>query len=751
MKTITIGVIGNPNSGKSTVFNELTGLNQKTGNWPGVTVEKKVGIISSKDCTVKLVDLPGLYSLGVGTRKSLDQNIALNFITEGNFDHVVNIVDITNLKRSLYLTLQLLERKVSVILVLNMADLADKRGTIINDGALSKILHCPVIKISAKNSKDIAKLSNLLTSHKQKEQAYNIFNLYPEGIKRGYADLENFLKSKHYDLTYHEKVTLMEGNLSSNQDEIQKFAQKVYSNIEKECGQTPDFAFVNARYKVLNEIAKETLEVKEDLTTSFSDRLDNIFLSKLFGLPIFLLVMYLMFFFSITIGGAFQDFFGLSAQATFIDVPMLIVRRFCDVQWLKFTIQGIGGGIQTVASFIPIIFAMYVFLSFLENSGYIARTALIANKLMKFLRMPGQSFFPLILSLGCNVPAITGTRILSHYKERISTIMISPFISCTARLTVYMLFCFIFFPSNTQNIIFLLYATGIIMAIITGLLVRDNSRDISESGMFIELPEYKLPKIQSIINSSILRTKTFIFGAGKTIIMVFFIIHIISVVKIPVKDGEDNISDTALINIIGQKITPVFEPLGLKEKNWPATVGIFAGIFAKEVVVGTLISLYTNDMNDEESINIMEKYKEAIMSIPKKLGEVFSTNLEIFYTSKNDDIKNEYYEANKLNDTFIKNIHENFDDKLAILAYLIFISIYFPCVSVFGVITNEIGKKWAVISALWSTVVGYAVATIFYQVTSMIINGITNYKFLSLGIAIFIISAYLLKVFSQKK
>ena len=752
MKTIIVGVIGNPNSGKSTVFNELTGLNQKTGNWSGVTVEKRIGTLS-KSMTLKqghiveLIDLPGLYSLSVVGKKSLDQNIALNFITQGDFDYLLYIADSTNFKRSLYLILQLLERNIPVILVLNMDDLAKKKGIIINEKKLSKTLNCSVIKISAKNTKDIAKLRNLLALQNQRKKACNVFNLYPKKIRECYADLEYFLKSNNYSLTPHEKLALIEGNLVSNKEEIKKFQKKLYNNIEQEFEETIDFVMVNSRYEVIDKITKEALKVKGTSGTSFADQLDSIFLNRFLGLPLFLLAIYLMFIFSINLGGAFQDFFNLFARATFVDVPLLAVNKIYSAEWLNFTIQGIGGGIQTVASFIPIIFAMYVFLSFLEDSGYIARTAVIANKLMKSLQLPGQSFFPLMLGLGCNVPAITGARILSNHRERISTIMMSPFISCTARLAVYMLFCFIFFPHNTQNIIFFLYVIGIIVAIITGLLIKNKSFDISDSSIFIELPEYKWPKLKSVINSSILRTKSFALGAGKTIIVVFFIIHIINVIKIPISNKE-NISDTTLIHLIGQKMTPIFEPLGLKEKNWAATVGIFTGIFAKEVVVGTLTSLYANDEHDEEDIDIIGKYKEAIISIPKKLGEALTINAGILDLNE-DEAKNEYYEANKISNTVIKNIHDNFEDKLAVLAYLIFILLYLPCVSVFGAINNEIGKKWAIASALWSTVSAYAVAVIFYQAASAVINNVINYNFLLLGIFIFAISAFCLRLFSR--
>lgn len=745
MRHITIGAIGNPNSGKSTIFNELTGLDQKTGNWSGVTVEKKIGSILFRDCKISIIDLPGVYSLGVKESKSLDQNVALKFISEEKFDYLVNVIDSTNLRRNLYFTLQLLERKVPVVLVLNMDDLAKKMGIVVDEIALSKILSCPVIKISAKNQEDILRLKDFLIGCKENLELCDIFKLYPEEIQNHYANLEGFLKSHNHNLTDNDKILLMEGSLSGYHAEIQDFARLMHVDIEKKFGQTSDFALVNSRYMAIDKVLKKVLKTETDVTESISDKLDNIFLNKFLGFPIFLFIMYLMFVFSINLGGAFQDFFSLSAAATFIDIPMLIISKIHDAEWLKIIIQGLGGGIQTVVTFIPIIVAMYIFLSFLEESGYIARAAVIGNKLMKYIGLPGQSFFPLMIGLGCNVPAIIGARILNDQRERIATIMMAPFVSCTARLAVYMMFCFIFFPNNTQNVIFFLYTLGILMAIITGLLMKVKDSAVS-SCMLMELPEYKLPKIKTIIRNSILRTKSFVFGAGKTIMVIFFILHIINVIKIPTKNYMSGIiEDTSLINIIGQKVNPIFEPMGFKEKNWPAAVGIFAGIFAKEVVVGVLVSLYADDVSEEESSSIIEKYKNAVMSVPKNLSLGYAQDF-----AEDQDDKGSYYKENKLNNAIINNINENFDDKLTVLSYLIFILLYLPCVSVFGVIANEIGKKWAVISSLWSSLSAYAVAIIFYQTANLALYATANYKFLALGTFIFCASAFSLKLLSSR-
>ncbi|WPX97182.1 ferrous iron transport protein B [Candidatus Bandiella euplotis] len=734
MKKVSIGIIGNPNSGKSTIFNSLTGLDQKTGNWAGVTVKKRIGIVSTCDAELEITDLPGLYSLGVGEGRSSDQNLAVDFIAKEQFDYLINVIDSTNLARHLYLTLQLLERKIPIVLVLNMDDVARKKGIIIDEKKLSQTLNCPVIKASARNKYDTLKLKNFLLNYENTPQFFDILELYPSQIRQFYLSLKNLLESKAYELTNHNKMTLLEGNLADHYPkDIKTFAQAAYQDIERDMGQTPAFALVNSRYSAIDTVAKKVLKTEISPSESFSDKLDNIFLNKILGLPIFLFIMYLTFIFSINFGGAFQEFFNIFAEATFIDIPVLITSKIYDAKWLGMIVQGLGGGIQTVASFIPIIAAMYVFLAFLDDAGYVARASVITNRWMKGLGLSGQSFFPLIIGLGCNVPAIMGTRILGSRRERISTIMMIPFVSCAARLAVYMMFCLVFFPNHTQNILFLLYAISGIMGVITGLLVNDKSYS-AHPKMLIELPEYRLPSIKKIISSGILQTKSFILGAGKTIIIVFLIISFISFIKIPIKEKiTEEIIEISLVSFIGQRSTILFKPLGLEEKNWPAVVGIFTGILAKEMVVGTLVSLYTDDELQVrmDSPKIIEKYKQAVLSIPKNLANMFYKSGEAIPDGLVTSVAN--------------NIGENFDDKLAVFAYLIFILIYFPCVSVFGVIANEVGKKWAIISALWSTISAYAVATIFYQTASIFINGNHDYKFLILGIGLFGISAYILR------
>ncbi len=752
MENFTIGIVGNPNCGKSTIFNQLTQLAQKTGNWPGVTIEKRYGTLQYKNLKIQLTDLPGLYSLGVGGKFSIDKKISINYIQNRNFKFLINVVDSVNFKRNLYLTLQLLERKIPIILVLNMDDLAKKKGVLINKEKLSRILGVPITTISAKNKKDIGKLKDFVIQNKNIYSSIDIFNLYPTKIRQKYLKLVEFLHDRVADSSNKEIITLLEGNVQNYSCEIRNFLDNICKDIKKEFGQELDFVLVNCRHNCVEKISSEIFQNKYINSESFSDKVDRIVLNKFLGIPIFLVILFFMFIFSINIGGIFQGLFSLTAEITLIDIPLLITSKIYTAEWLNILIKGLGGAIQTVVSLIPIIAAMYLFLSLVEDSGYIARATTIANKIMKCIGLSGQSFLPLVVGVGCNVPAIAGTRVLSNQNERIVTIMMIPFVSCTARLAVYTLFCYIFFPHNTQNIIFILYCLGIMVAIVTGLLLKNKTMQLDIGNMLIELPEYKMPKLKTIVNSSILRTKSFIFGAGKIIVVVFLIIHLLNYIKLPVKNSRGEYNNEPIISVVGKSITPIFEPLGLKEKNWPAAVGIITGIFAKEVVVGTLLSLYLNPYTNSDSVekfNILSKYKEELFSIPKNFQAIFSKNFLKLDTLNDKNMKEEYWKDNKLNHHLIKNISENFNDKIAVLSYLIFILIYFPCVSVFGVISNEIGNRWALVSALWSTICAYSISTIFYQTANYILNDSMNYYYFLLGSLSLLISSISLRICSK--
>ncbi|MFQ3307323.1 MAG: ferrous iron transport protein B [Candidatus Midichloriaceae bacterium] len=745
MNRLKIGFIGNPNSGKSTIFNELTGLNQKTGNWPGVTVEKKVGeFIHNDEIKVEVIDLPGLYSLGIAEKKTLDQKIAIDYINANEFDYIINIVDSTNLARSLYLTLQLLERNIPVILVLNMDDNAKKGGIHVDSESLSKILKIPIIKISAKKSRDVIKLKKFIVN--KHDIKTDIFSLYPELIQKFYHEILRLLKKD--EQSCENIISIMEGESKNHSVEIQNYIKNINNKIIGESGDNLDFVFVNTRHKLIKDIYDKVVKTEDDLRSCFSDKLDNIIINRYLGIPILMIVIYFIFLFALKMGGIFQYSFNLFGEATFVDIPILLLGKVFNNEFILLVIEGLGMGIQIVFSFIPIIFSMYFVLSFLEDSGYMPRAALISNRLLRALKLPAQSFFPLIVGLGCNVPSISSTRILKDNLDRINTILISPFVSCSARLAVYTLFCFVFFPNNTHNIIFFLYLLGIVMAIITGLILKnkEDDRDLTCNNI-IELPNYKMPKFKTIFLSSYLRSKSFAFGAGKTIIVVFFLLHMINSIKIPTGNSADIQERESIINIVGKKIVVIFEPIGLKKENWPAGVSLITGIFAKEVVIGTLVSLYSeNNTNEIKNRNIIDKYKRAILNIPIEFYELIK-NLSGFQIVPEN--YNDFYHENSVDNHVLKNIKGNFDNDLSVLSYMIFVLLYFPCVAVFGAISNEIGVKWAIISAIWSTGSAYAISTIFFQVSNFFVFGEINIGYLFLGILLFITLAFALRKFSR--
>ena len=293
MEKISVGIIGNPNSGKSTIFNQLTGLAQKTGNWSGVTVEKRTGKFKFKNCEVQLIDLPGLYSLGIGGKTSLDQDITINYIKAENFNFLINVIDSANFKRNLYLTFQLIERKIPVIIVLNMDDIAKDKDIIIDEKKLSQTLKCPVIAISAKKTNDINKLKDFLIKNKNIQNNVDIFDFYSKKIKEYYSNLEGFLNANKLDeISNNDKITIIEGNYVNYGDKIKEFAKKICDNIEKEFGQTSDFVLVNCRYAFIEEFFKKVCKNQSVNSESFSDKIDNVVLNKILGVPIFLMILY---------------------------------------------------------------------------------------------------------------------------------------------------------------------------------------------------------------------------------------------------------------------------------------------------------------------------------------------------------------------------------------------------------------------------------------------------------------------------
>ena len=711
---LKIALVGNPNSGKTTLFNLLTGSHQSTGNWPGVTVSRKQGYFINNHQKVHIVDLPGTYSLDFSDA-SEDEQIARSFCHQ-NSDHIyVNIIDASTLERGLYLSLQLRELGVPVIIYLNMMDIAKKRGMKINIDALSKKLKCPIIPISLKSSITAQEIQEQLIKQCQELNKQTPFTIkYDPSIEKALTKLQQENK-----INRSQALSLLQENQSTS-------TQQLIKTIEKETGEELDFLLAEVRFETATHLAKSIIKEKGKVSRTFSDKVDNYVLGNWLGVPIFLVMMYLLFTFSINLGGAFIDFFDQTAQAFFVDGLSSLLTMINAPEWLiTFLASGVGGGIQVVATFIPIIGALFLFLTLLEESGYMSRAAFVMDHFMRKLGISGKAFVPLIVGFGCNVPGIMATRTLDSKRERIITVLMSPFMSCGARLAVYALFAAAFFPVGGQNIVFSLYLIGIAFAIFTGLILRKTLLKGEAEDFFMELPTYQIPLLRSVLINTWGKLKGFILGAGKIIIIVVTLINVANSLGTDFSFGNEN-TEHSVLSATAKVITPIFKPMGIEENNWPATVGIITGVLAKEVVVGTLDALYStidnphqNIQNEPKTFSLVNSLKNALLTIPSNLKGVLNSLTDPLGLSIVDSSnEQEAADTQAVDISTFGAMHKRFDGKIGAFAYLLFILLYFPCVAATGAMYRETGSSWTILGVSWSTGLAYASAVIFYQVAT---------------------------------
>ncbi len=730
-----IGVVGNPNCGKTTIFNELTGAKQHVGNWPGVTIDRKYGNYTYNDKKIEVVDLPGIYSLSAS---SLDEEVARNYILSGEADLIVNIIDASSPERNLYLTILLAEMKIPLVIALNMMDAAEANNIQINTDVLAKVLGCPVVPLVASKGKGINELKSKINRAAEKKPVPHIKVKYPAKVEESINALIPYLCSNalalrpepyYAALKLLEKDTLVRRLVDSS---IIKEAENHIKQIEKELDEETDILIAGSRYELIGDVMKQSVKKKAHSSRTLSDKIDGIVLNRILGLPIFFAAMYLMFMFTINIGGAFIDFFDIFSGVVFVDGFGSLLRTMHFPAWtIAVLAGGIGGGIRTVATFIPPIGFMFLCLSLLEDSGYMARGAFVMDRFMRMIGLPGKSFVPLLVGFGCNVPAIMATRTLENQRDRIMTIMMNPFMSCGARLPVYALFAAAFFPVGGQNLVFLLYLIGIGFAVLTGFILKTTTLKGAAYPFVMELPPYHMPTIKGVVMRAWDRLRAFIFRAGKIIIMVVIVLNFLNSLGTDGTFGNSN-TDKSVLSCIGRTITPVFAPMGIKEDNWPATVGIFTGIFAKEAVVGTLNDLYsglsmkvkvtTGPSGEKENtrnagdFDFTDSIKQAFASIPENLGALKNSFSDPLGLSVGD-IKNIKQAADEqgVSVTTFGAMVNLFDGKIGAFAYMLFILLYFPCVAAIAAVYRETNWKWTVFAGAWTSGIAYVAASLFYQ------------------------------------
>ena len=739
---LTIALVGNPNCGKTTLFNALTGARQTVGNWPGVTVERKSGHYRFQGQEVEVVDLPGVYALdAIPGATTLDQQVTHDFVLSDGADLIVNILDGGNLERNLYLTTQLLELGRPLVVALNMVDAAAKKGHQLDAAALSRLLDCPVVTMSASTGQGVEDLKALLARGGLGHPQVRV--TYPAPIEAAVARLAGEVDSRRPGAPRPDwtALKLLEGDMAAPGfagPHTLEEASALRRQIEAELGEEMDILAADARYQFIGTVAGQVIQRQAQPVASLGRALDRVVLNRVLGLPIFLLVMYLMFLLTINLGGAFIDFFDLLFGALLVDGLGAVMTSLGAPDWLRVLIaDGAGGGIQTVATFIPVIGFLFLFLSFLEDSGYMARAAFVIDRLMRALGLPGKSFVPLIVGFGCNVPAVMATRTLENPRDRFMTMAMTPFMSCGARLPVYALFAAAFFPVGGQNMVFLLYLIGVAVAVLTAIALKRTLLPGAGSHFIMELPTYHLPTLKGLALHTWERLKSFILKAGKIIVPMVLALNLLSSLGTDGRFGHQE-DEGSVLAAVGQAITPVFAPIGLKEDNWPAAVGVFTGILAKEAVVGTLDTLYSRHAAAREAeaapadqaeastaretaagFDLAAAVGEAFATIPANLAGLADAALDPLGLDIGDvsDIQ-AAAAAQEVDAGTFGAMAQLFDGTAGAFAYLLLVLLYFPCVAVLGAVYREANLRWASFIALWSTAMGYGVATLYYQLAT---------------------------------
>lgn len=748
MNHLKIALAGNPNCGKTTVFNALTGARQHVGNWPGVTVERVVGEYTHCNATVEVTDLPGIYSFSA---LSPDEEVARRHILFDAPNVVVNVIDASNLERNLYLTTQLLEMDVPVVVALNMMDMAKQRGVRIEVDHLAEHLGCPVIPIVASKKKGMEELRTAICSISKSHHKPCVRIAYEKDIEKVISSLEISLG----DVALNKKVSarwlavkLLEKDelaleiLGSDRAQLPDLDEEL-RKVERIVGEDTDMIIADGRYGFIHGLARDVTAGSDKARKTFSDAVDKVVLNRFLGFPVFFGVMYLVFALTINVGGPFIDFFDGLFGTIFVDGFGALLEMLHFPAWaVAILAEGIGGGLQTVSTFIPPIFFIFLCLSFLEDSGYMSRAAFVMDHFLRTIGLPGKAFIPMLVGFGCNVPGIAATRTLESKRDRILAILMNPFMSCGARLPIYTLFAAAFFPQRGGIVIFGLYLIGIGLAVMTGLLFKSTLLKGEVSSFVMELPPYHLPTFSGVMYHTWHRLKSFLIKAGKVILLIVAVLGFLNSLGTDGSFGNSDSKDSVL-SAMSRAVTPVFRPMGIQDENWPATVGLFTGIFAKEAVVGTLDSIYAQleaqEAGLEETADVPFDFWQGIIDAFAAIPAGFDNFLgDIADPLGVASALDEVGEADQSSYSTMVARFGKHGGKAA-FSYLLFILIYAPCVAALAAIYREIGLRWMLFAVSYLTVLAWVISTAFFQLATFTVNPSSSAGWLGICVGLLVL------------
>jgi ferrous iron transport protein B len=495
--------------------------------------------------------------------------------------------------------------------------------------------------------------------------------------------------------------------------DVPGMVQSYVHHIERHTGEEIDMVIADGRYGFIHGLTRDVVRRADLERVSLTTLIDNIVLNRVLGIPIFFLVMYLIFMLTINVGTPFIEFFDRLCGAVFVDGLGQVLEALGTPAFLRALVaDGMGGGVQTVSTFIPPIFFIFLCLAVLEDSGYMARAAFVMDRVLRAIGLPGKAFLPMLVGFGCNVPAILATRTLENPKDRVMTAVMNPFVSCGARLPVYTVFAVAFFPRHGGTLVFALYVTGILLGVLTGLLLRHTLLRGEASTFVMELPPYHMPTVPGILHHTWNNLRGFISRAGKVILAVVVVLSLLNL-PLPGTDDDDGPQDSPL-SVVGRLITPVFRPMGIRDANWPATVGLFTGLFAKEAVVGTLDSLYAQlegraepGRPAVEPVYLPEAIRHAFAAIPEGFG----------WTTPETEPGTP--DRTRVSSAATPALHKYFETRAAAVAYILFILLYAPCMATLAAIYRETGLRWMAFSLCHMTGLAWLVSTCVYQVTRL--------------------------------
>ncbi|XCP86734.1 ferrous iron transport protein B [Roseburia hominis] len=591
-KPVSVAFIGNPNCGKTTLFNAYTGANLKVANWPGVTVEKKEGKTIYDGQEYKLIDLPGIYSL---TSYTMEEKVSRQCILSDEVDVIVDVVDASCLERNLYLTLQLIELGKPVVLALNMMDIVEERGMELDLHRLPEMLGIPTIPVSARKRSGLSILMHAVAHHQDLEVRDPLIHHHANRKPSQHVHNHHSEYAMVYRDEIEDKIDLISETLIQSYPEISNprwHAIKYLENdaevmeshpitIEKELLENCEKEIINQKYDFIEEVIEEAL-VNKDAKAQKTDKVDRYMTHKYLGLPIFLGIMALVFFLTFTIGDWLKGYFeiGLEMFGNFVFEGLTALHT--SDMLISLVVDGIISGVGGILTFLPNIFILFLALAFLEDSGYMARVAFVMDDIMSSLGLSGRAFIPLLLGFGCSVPAVMASRALEHRKDRLKTILITPFMSCSARLPIYVLFSSLFFGKRAMLVCYSMYLLGIVVAIATAFVLSKVDGSKAEHNLLIELPEYKTPNARTIAIYVWEKVKDYLTKAGTVIFVASVIMWVL--LNFGTSGYTTDISQS-FGSMIGKGIVPLFRPLGLG--YWQIVVALIAGIAAKEVVVSS--------------------------------------------------------------------------------------------------------------------------------------------------------------------